>query len=255
MKNLHKYILFGIFSTFLNACKKEKNTPIYGSINVINASVNLGSVKVNSYGKPISWVGLTGADGTVNYGANKIYTLFNSVGNYPIFIVPTLDTLNTIFKGNIPQNSSDIYSIYTSGQAPNYESIIYKENDIPYNLPDSLVSVRFINLSPNSPIVKITLASKPTVAEIENLAYKEQTKFKQYPLRSIIPAGSITFEVRNLNTNSILTTYTLPTVAILPYSNVTVSRARFRSITLVIKGLAGTTSGINIYNVFPIAHY
>lgn len=238
----------------LTYCKKEFTNTKHVTINVVNASVGAGALKVNSYGRNINWSFLTGTDGAVNYASNMVYTLFNQ-NSYPFVVVPALDTLKTVFREPIPNETGTMYTLFTTGQNPNYESVLIKEATIPYGLTDSVVAVRFINLSPNSPAINITLENSPTVIVESNLSYKKLSSFKNLQLLKIIPPGSITFQVRDAATNGILTTYTLPVTASLPYSSVTIAKARFNSITLVIKGLSGTSVGTNAYSIFPVAHF
>lgn len=237
------------------ACKKNEITTTHPSLSVINAAIGSGTVKVNYFGKPINWANYTGSLGNVNFGSSQILTIFNLNNDYPFTIVPSTDTTNKIVNTKLPMNTDGIYSLYLIGEPGKYDYIYNKEANIPYNLTDSSVSIRFINLSPNSPSVNITLASTPTVNEVQGLAYKSQSNFKQYPLPKVIPIGSVTFQIKNSQNDMLLASYTLPTSPVSPYTVVSTSLSRFKSITLVIKGLSGTSTGANAYGVFPVTHY
>lgn len=239
------------------SCKKSESPQIYSSINVVNAAVGAGTVKVNYFGRDISWQAYIGTNGVVNYGTNQILTVFNLNNDYPFTIVPSLDTLNSIIKTKISMEPNGMYSLYATGTAENYEYVFNKENDIPYNLADSVVSIRFINLSPNSPPINITLASTPAINEATGLVYKGQTAFKRYSLNKVIPTGTTTFELRDPINNQVLSSYTIPPTppAGTPYPKISTSLSRFKSITLAVKGLYGTAVGANAYTLFPIANY
>lgn len=254
MKNII-YALCTIIVLFC-ACKKEESTTSYASINVVNAAIGSGTVKVNYHGKPISWAAYSGSIGAINYAASQILMVFNLNNNYPFTIVPALDTLKPVFNKILPMEPSGMYTLFTTGQAPaSYDAVFVEESNIPYNLRDSAIAVRFINLSPNSSAVNVTLASAPTVNLVTGLAYKQLTEFKQYPLKKIVPAGSMTFEVRDAVSSVLLTSYTVPAAAVQPYPAVSTSLSRFKSVTLVVKGLMGTTAGTNAYGLFPVAQY
>lgn len=244
-----------ILGLAFNACKKEEMPISYPSINVINAAVGAGTVKVNYHSRQINWSTYTGTIGSVPFGISQTFTVFNS-NDYPFTIVPALDTLNAVFKQKLDLDPTGVYTLFTTGQTGAYDAVLVKEENIPYNYADSAIAVRFINLSPNSPAVNITLASTPTVNETVGLAYKQKTAFKKYTALKVIPTGTLTFQVRDAASNALLTSYTFPAVTgASPYTTVSATLSRFKSVTLAIKGLAGTTSGTNAYSVFPVAHY
>ncbi|MCY1525832.1 hypothetical protein D9M68_608270 [compost metagenome] len=236
------------------ACKKDAPTP-YASINVINAAIDAGTIKVNYFGKPINWAKYTGTIGNVPFANNQVFTLFNLNNDYPFTIVSATDTSKMVFSQQLALDPTGIYTLFATGQSPNYDAVFLTETNIPYNLPDSAIAVRIINLSPNSPTINVTLASTPAINEAAGLSFKQVSDFKNYPVLKSIPTGSVSFQIRDAATNALLTTYTIPATAVAPYSTVSTSLSRFKSLTLVIKGLAGTTSGVNAYSVFPVAQY
>lgn len=249
------FITLITIAVLFSACNKEEALKPYASINVVNAAVGAGSVKVNYFGRDINWLSFIGSTGIINYGTNQVLTVFNLNNDYPFTIVPVLDTLKPVFKQKLQMEPTGMYTLFTTGAQDSYDAVLVKENNIAFRFSDSAVAIRFINLSPNSPAVNITLASTPAINETAALKYKQFTEFKKFADLKIVPAGSLTFQIRDAVSNEILTSYTLPATAILPYTSVTTSLSRFKSITLAIKGLAGTVSGTNAYNVFPIAHY
>ena len=264
MKYFNSFLTLIVCSLFLLSCEKEKETPQLAAITVVNLAIDAGTVKVNYFGNPITWAtytantNTTNATATVNapstlgFATQGKYGLF--AGNNPIVIVPTNDTLTPIYNNSIQTTGGDVYSLYLAGQPPTFETLLIKDA-IPAFEKDSSINIRFINLSPNSPAVNITLAATTTVNETTNLNYKDITAFKKYPLPPVIPAGTVTFHVRNADTNALLTTYTLPATGTSPNPTVSIALSRFKSITLAIKGLAGTTTGVNAYSVLPVANY
>lgn len=230
MKN--KIIPAAIIAAFIvTSCKKDKEQPLLASINVVNTAINAGAVKVNYFGRPVIWA---------NYAtqvANNAHAVFSlPVGNsVPLSIVPTADTLTPMYNNNLNLAAGEVYSLYLIGQAAPYESMLVKEA-IPH-IADSSVNVRVINLSPNSPGVKVTLSTSTTVNEFSNLAYKQSSEFKNYPAKAVNGA-SYTFQVRNAVTDAIIATS--PAVTLNTY--------RFHSITLVLRGMVGSTpaAGVSI---------
>lgn len=253
MKNAS--FVFGTIIVMFCSCKKKEIPQSYASINVVNSAINAGSVKINYYGKNVTWSSLVGSIGLIGYGENQVLTVSNLNVDYPFTIVPALDTTKTVVRQKLFIEPNGRYTLFATGQSPNFDAVFIKETSIGYNFTDSAIAVRFVNLSPNSPTVNITLANNQTTNEFTGLVYKQITAFKNYTVLKVIPSGSITFQIRDANSDLVLSTYTIPATVVSPYLKVSTSLSRFKSLTLAIKGLAGTTTGTNAYSVFPIAHY
>jgi hypothetical protein len=216
-----------LFLVFLLSCKEEDKAPRLASVNVVNATVNLPAVKVNYFGRPIGYAAYTNQ---VNYSANRVYSLPTS-GPVSLVIVPSADTLKVVYTGELNLPPGDIYSLYLT--------ILLKES-IPALYADSIMGVRFINLSPNSSPVAINILATPAVKEVSSLAYKQGTDFKTYPAKKA--NSTYVFQVRDAATAALLATYTLTTT-------------RFLNVTLALKGLAGTTTGTNALGVMRVNNY
>jgi hypothetical protein len=242
MKYLHRILILPIIGLALSSCEKDEEVIEVASVNVINAAVNSVVVKVNYLGTPVIWSSYTGTAGTVSFSANKMYTL-PAGSNVPLTIVPTNDTLTPIYNSNLSLNAYDLYSLYLAGQAPTYETVLIKEN-IPQRYQDSIIGFRFINLSPNSPAVSVSLSTTPTVTEFADVSYKQSTEFKTYPAKKV--TTSYVFQVKNAATGALITTYT---------HSLTATPGRFWNVTLVLKGLVGTTTGTNAIGIQRVNNY
>jgi len=218
----------------LSACKKStvSLSPL-ASLNIVNASVNLGPVKVNFTDLKGLYSSITT---TVAYGANTPYGA-NAEVPVPVTIVPTSDTTKTAFTGQFTFVNGGIYSLYLAGQSTAVDTVFVKENIPSYT--DSSYGVRFINLSYNSTPIKITLSTSPTVVQFSDLAYKQASDFKTYGAK--VSTATDTFQVRNATTNAILATY--PIV-----------KPRFFNCTLAWKGMTGAT-GTNAPGIMRINNY
>ena len=236
-------ILFCIASCL--SCKKQQMAPAAAAtINIVNAAIDLTAVKINPTGETISYKNTTDQ---VGYSAGKLY--YAQVGVHGFEIVNSADTTKRIFNGNLDFEST-IYTMYLVGQSPNIDTILRKESNLPFiktdvTVPksmDSVVYVRFVNLSPNSPTLKINIKNN-TLNETDNLTFKSIGSWKSYQNKNVA-ATSYVFEIRDVTTNVILSTYTFS-------ANAT---NRFKNVTLVIKGLVGT-SGTNAFGVFPVNYF
>jgi len=244
MKNKILIWLTG-FLLCLGCKKNDIGTSLLSTLNVINATVDAGQAKVNYFGKTISWKNYTSGTAAVNYGAVQLYAV--TPGNN-IHIVQSSDTTKSLFNGEVTENDRDIYSLYLTGTLAAPESIVKKENLPPF-YSDMSIGVRVINLSPNSDPVNVTLESIPTVNEFTGVGYKSITEFKKLPYPAMLVTGSNVFQLRDA-AGTLLASYTLPTEGLL-----SVTSARYRNITLVIKGLQGTTTGTNAFGAFAVANF
>jgi|GEM_PF-1981180 len=253
MRNLIYSICF--FATIIIACKKEIQPLSYASVNIVNAVAGSGTVKVNYHGRSIRWSSLTGNTGNIAFASSQILTIFNNNNDYPLTIVPSLDTLKSIFSERLKIEPTGIYTLFIMGKSDAYEALFVKEQSISYNLRDSTIAIRFINVSTSGQKINISRTISPTIKETEGLGYKQLTEFRQYQLKKIVPMGSVTFEVRDASNNTLLTTYAIPNSPNTSYPTVSASLSRFKSLTLVINSFIDNKTGTNIYSVFPVPHY
>jgi hypothetical protein len=227
----------------LNACKTEEPAAI-ASVNVVNVAVNAGTVKVNYLGKQISWASYTGADGTVAYGTNKVYSISNAIGDFSFPVVSSADTTKPVFNGKLNLNPGSINTLYLAGQSPTYDTLFVKESAFP-SYADSVLAVRFINLVPNSGNINLTLAGTPAINEFNGITYKKQSGFKRYEATYKFPNTYFIFQVRNTD-GSLLASY--------PFTIANLGFTRRKSATLVFRGLIGG-AGANAPAISFIANY
>lgn len=229
---------------FLFACKKDKNiVQTSSTINVVNAVIGEANIKVNPSGRNISFNKITDL---VAFGTGRFYYSSLSLGS--LVAVSALDTTKTLFERTI-NFEPGIYTLYLSGQAPAIDTLFRKETNYPMirtdiakpPSADSVVNVRFVNLSPNSPALNVNIKNN-TNNEIENFSYKGIGSWKAYP--SKLTSTVYSFEVRNAQSNAILLTYNFT-------ANAT---NRFRNVALVIRGMVGGT-GTNALAISPINYF
>lgn len=222
MRTIYYSISIGFVLMAMASCKKSAFTsPPSASLTVTNAVVGGTSIRLGSNAKVIANNDF--AQLTVNAGYNEVY------------IWPVTDSTQPYYIHNKwLAEDRGAYSLFVTGAPTAVDGILVKEN-IPYRT-DSTAGIRFINLSPNSPALNITLSSTPTVNEVSDLEYKEMTGFTSYPA---LYNSAYTFQVRNAATNAVLATYSF-SAASLP---------RCANVTLVIRGLVGNSPAINITRV------
>jgi hypothetical protein len=234
MKSSKQILITLLLVPLFFSCKKQNDAPTdLASVNIVNATVNLSSVKVNYINPNAFYAKITDQ---VSYGANKVYSIPTNKPRM-LDIVSSSDTLLSIYHKVIKLSAGNIYSLYLAGQSTAVDTILLKDN-IPYRA-DSTAGVRFMNLSYNSTPVNVTLSTTTTVNEFNNIAYKGITDFKTYP--ALKKNTSYVFQIRDGVSNALLTSYTLTT-------------PRFFNCTLLLKGITGGT-GTNALGVMRVNNY
>ncbi|BAV07721.1 hypothetical protein SAMN05421788_10371 [Filimonas lacunae] len=156
-------------------------------------------------------------------------------GVQKLYLYPLKDSLNPYYNQIKTLNNGEVYSLFLFGTVNAIDTIWQKEN-LPY-YADSVFGVRFINLCYNSSAVNVTLDTSPAINEFSSVAYKSITSFKTYPGPYNI--SQYVFQVRDATTTTILTTLRLST-------------SRFKSITLVFRGMKGSTPATTSYGLLKV---
>lgn len=217
--------LLAVAITFAS-CKKDaiKTSPIT-SLTIGNFKISGKQVKLGSNTTAINNNNTNGTQLAVIAGENNLY--FWPVGDsaHPYYTQTKFSSADR-----------EVYSVFLCGDTltQREDAVVIKEN-IPYRT-DSTAGIRFINLSPNSTPLNITLSTSNTVNEVSNLAYKQYTEFKSYPG---LYNSTYTFQIRDAATAAPAApraTFTLSTSTV----------PRFANITLIIRGMVGTTPALGV---------
>jgi hypothetical protein len=208
MKTLKQTFLATVLITGLYACKNDTVKPTaLASVNVTNAVVGGSSLTLNT--------------STLTVGNNSYAQFSLTAGQSKLDLYPAATPNSPYYNQTFSTANSSYYSLFLSGASPTaVDATLIKESY--KNYTDSLCGVRFINLSPGSNPVSVNLAGSANGSEINSLAYKSYTDFKQYAAKRV--NTSYAFQFRDAATGSLIASYTLST----PY---------FNNVTLVLRGL------------------
>jgi len=207
--------LMAVITIILFSCKKDEiETSPLTSLTVGNYVVGGTTVRLNSRSTNIFNNNANGTQLAITAGTNDLY------------VWPVGDSLHPYYtQSKFVSADRDVYSLFLCGIPGATEGVMIKEN-IPYRT-DSTAGIRFINLSPNSTPLNITLSTSPTVNEVTGLTYKSYSEFKSYPG---LYNSAYTFQVRKTD-GTLLTTFALSATTV----------PRFANITVVIRGqMTGT---------------
>ncbi|HET6995964.1 MAG TPA: hypothetical protein VFI06_13320 [Chitinophagaceae bacterium] len=212
-----------VASTVIISCKKDEiKTSSLTSLTVGNFVVGGATVKLGSNATTVANNNTNGSQLALRAGVNDIY------------VWPVGDSLHPYFTASkFETKDREVYSLFLCGTPGTTEGIMIKE-DIPYRT-DSTAGIRFINLSPTSTPLNITMSTSPTVNEVTGLAYKQYTEFKSYPG---LYNSAYTFQVRKAD-GTLLTSFA--------FNSGTVPR--FANVTLVIRGQMTGTPAIAVTRI------
>jgi hypothetical protein len=234
---MKKYIVFALtLLASLQSCKKDGPTftPL-ASLNVADAVIGGRNVKLNTNVR----------DSATLYS----YKLFQIVaGESAIKLYPTNNPAAPYFDQTRTTVNGGIYSLFLTGTASAPENIFVKDEIPPFS-QDSIVRVRIVNCSVNSSAISVTLGSAPTATIFSNIAYKSVSAFRDIELKTRLAVGGNIFQVRD-SSGTLLASYTLPATGL-----VSVASSRFKNITLVVRGLSGTTSGTDAFGIYGMTNY
>jgi hypothetical protein len=180
----------------MGACKKDKTFTSNNdaSIMAINGAINSSdiSLKMNDRFNPSGFG--TSNTNTVGYGRGAFFFAEGKTTK--------IDVLKASDSSLLATNTSDlkkatIYTLLINGTLPNVETELIEETNYPFvekdkilSDADSVINLRFINLSPDTNPIDVKLQGA-TTNEATGLAYKGYTAFKAYPAKVTNHAGTI----------------------------------------------------------------
>lgn len=234
MKSIAKLFTLFFSILILMACSEDDNDfPKVASVKVVNAINGVSSVIVKIGDNPITY---STTASKVGFGASKVYGLEAGTQS-ELQIVPESDSLDIIYSELLNLGPSS-HSLYLIGIAGSEENLLVTDDFKQFT--DSIVGVRFVNLSPNSSSLNIGISGEATNT-VSGLGYKDITDYLEFPAKAI--DGPYAFEFKDAAGN-ILSTYSLN---LFP-PGFTVTPATKRNLTLAVIGLDDTELSITRVN-------
>ncbi|MGC4231474.1 MAG: DUF4397 domain-containing protein [Niabella sp.] len=236
MRNLNYcWAVIGIL-LLLPACKKETvKGDLLTSLRIVNVVAGGTTARLNGLTPNIA-----NNPATVNHAtAGSAFALLP--GTPQIYVWPVGDSLNPYYNANnqVQMQANEYYTLFVGGTPASPQSVLIKESW--QNYTDSVVGIRFINMSPNSSPVNVTLSTSTGVNQFENIAFKSYTEFKQFPATSAV--ASYTFQVRSAaNPATVLSSVAISVSG-------TAAIPRFKNVTIVFRGNVGGSPAPGITRV------
>ncbi len=213
LKRRHSLILFLGLNSLLPACQKTDSQPnISGvaALTVVNAIPNSGAIiPIINTTSSIMWF-----ESAVEIGYGNFRELSPVGGQDTLSVMQNnSDTLNIgpkapgeLYYNILNLKKGAIYSVFLCGTDTTSPDNLVTIDSLPYYPPgDSVVGIRFVNLSTGSDPISINLEGNANGSEVEELPYKGITGFKTYPSNAETGANGITFVFRDAATGDSLT--------------------------------------------------
>ncbi|SKA38059.1 hypothetical protein SAMN04488128_104384 [Chitinophaga eiseniae] len=234
------YFAASLLLLLLGACTKEKTAPGTASLTIINAIPGSRSLITNfNDGRPINY-----------YLANEIryntFLLSNRISSYSgrtplaLYHYPdTTDKSKPMFNLVVDLPIGSMHTLFLAGTLTQPDTLFVRDV-IPYHpLGDSSCGFRFVNLSPGSAPVKVTIARKNGPPVVSTLPFKRVTGFLNYPVNAA--QEDMAFEFRDVATDRLIATFPVEGIHNpVPGTN---SPWAYKNYTLALVGLPDGTNG------------
>jgi hypothetical protein len=253
MRNSRIGILFIMLTIVLISCKKnETSLPVISSLTLVDAVPGSAKLYINMNGTaPAKGYTYSGAS-YLKYGDfapdNKL-TTFNEKQPIGLFQYPdTNATSKPLFDLQLQLNKGSINSLFLIGTVTNPDHLLVADVPLFHEQRDSTFGIRFANLSYQSKPVSIYLIANGEQKEIDGLAYKGITGYKNY--LAFAKTGDYKFEFRDKESQKVLATYVVAGV-----NNDPVNLWRYRNFTLALIGLPEATDTQQMQRTMLINNY
>jgi len=181
------------------SCHKSSETQYVVTVNVVNAMATANPIAPFFGEGPAHYANYP----AIGYQSAGLFSPLS--GTVPVSVVPMTDTTFHIFSGSLTFQPNGIYSFFLAGDTTKPDTVLTFDKIPVYN--DSSSGVRFINLSPGSQALSVTLAGNPASrTEFSGLTYKKISGFNKYLADSSIP-GDYMFVIRDEATGDSLTSF------------------------------------------------
>ena len=245
MPHMTRIIAPALLCLVVSCTKKDLSPTGTASLTVVNAMVGSGSL-IPDFNKPGGRQSYYIDGPYANYGlftnasmggTNQISlsgTQQMTVYDYP----DTLPTSRPVLTLTLNLPIGSISSLFFTGTLTSPDTLLTVDHPPYYPVSDSVVGIRFVNLSPGSAPISINIQGQANGSEAGSLSYKGITGFKSYPATSNI--SSYTFEFRDAASGTLLTNFVAAGIDSIGTDLYTSANPwRYRNFTLALLGLPG----------------
>lgn len=224
----------------LASCAKQTVAPGAASLTLINAVVGSSPLVTNfKGGNPFEYYHATQLIyKTFNNNSNR-YAQFS--GTQPVALYQYPDTTEKsvpLFNLVLDLPVGSVQTLFLTGTVSAPDTMLVKD-DLPYHA-DSSMGMRFVNLSPGSSDISVSIKGQTGAPEVARLPYKGSTVFKKYAAG--FEVHDYEFEFRDAVSGALLGSYI--TEGIYHQNTIYAHPWMYKNFTLALVGIPGGT-GVN----------
>lgn len=241
MRYFKSIIAVTLLQILILSCTKDKTLPGSSSLTVINAVVNSNQL-VTNFSNDYTLPGYYKNAQKLSYGSYSstvnVFGSFSGATNLTLYQIPdTMPHSIPLYNLALSLPVASIHTLFLTGLATAPDTLFTTDQPPYHSAADSTVGVRFVNLSPGSNPVNITLSTSTTVNEFNNITYKGLSTFKNYP--AISSVSSYTFQFRDATTNAVIASFTMSGINNGTGTNTSTNNYRWRNVTIALIGSPG----------------
>lgn len=234
------------------SCKKELSPQNVASLTIINALPGNRLLLADLSGKQTNE--FAGAGIYLYYGAYDPNTRLSvTMREQPMafYKYPFADGDQPLYQLSLHPKHGEISTLFLAGTQHQPEHLVINEKPPHYAVRDSLVGLRFINLSAGSSPVQVKISGQGInpIVLTNNLAYKNFTTY--LPVMATSNVGDLLVEFFDQASDRLIASFPLAGVG----ATLTDNPWRYRNYTLVLKGLPNAVDADNAQGVFKIDDY
>lgn len=236
---LINFLLLTLLSGAISSCKKEEDTvKASASLTIVNAIAG-STALVTNFDNSKNPSFYRTAQQIAAYGFNK-YSGYT--GDYNLGIYRLADTTTVQYKTTLTLEAGSIKTLYLAGTVAATEGFLITEKLPVYQQADSVVSIRFVNLSKGSGPLNVVMRLQVKTMT-SGLDYQGISTFQTISAKAKDPVSYI-FDFKDATTGVVVSSYTLSAVGTLLAKNITVA----------LRGIRGGT-GTSLPGTFLISNY
>ena len=202
MRKIHFILFLALLSLGIASCKKglsfkPSGTSAFMIVNGLSGSDYLYTNFNGDKSKDQYFITMR----TVSYGNFRFFNSYSGEQDLGLYL-PADTNGKALFRLGFNLEQHGIHTLFLTGttQDPDY---LLTTDSLPFHLPaDSTMGLRFVNVSKGSDAVSVNLAGQANGSEVDGLAYKDVSAFKNYKAGSGV--SSYTFEFRDKATGTLL---------------------------------------------------
>jgi len=201
----HIYLNLLLLLLLLGACKKETDPvgPGTSALTIVNGLTDVNSIStLFSHAQPNTGTYYVNLN-SIPYSYSRTLNSYSGWQQLALYQIPdTLATSKPVYTLtlNLPVNTIHTLFLMGTSQSPD---TLFTTDILPYHPPaDTVIGVRFVNISKNSVPVSVNLLGQPNGSTVTSLPYKGVSAFKNYNADATV--SSYTFEFRDKATGELM---------------------------------------------------